>query len=94
MKMTGFWDIVQCNLVEVDWCFRDAYCLHHQSDMVEVVHNSQMSVCFSDTTYVVLCAHVYGSGERNFKLLQVTKEYTFHKDVDFNFVMKKRSIGN
>jgi hypothetical protein len=32
MKMTAFWDIVPCSLVEVDRRFRGAYCLHHQGD--------------------------------------------------------------
>jgi hypothetical protein len=27
---TVFWDTAPCILVEVDRCFRDAYCLHHQ----------------------------------------------------------------
>jgi hypothetical protein len=32
MKVTAFWDSVMCSLVEVDQCFKDAYCLHHQGD--------------------------------------------------------------
>jgi hypothetical protein len=28
MKIIAFWDIAPCNLVEVDWLFRGAYCLH------------------------------------------------------------------
>jgi hypothetical protein len=32
MKMTAFWDIALCSLVEVDQLFRGAYCLHHQAD--------------------------------------------------------------
>jgi hypothetical protein len=30
MKMRAFWDIALCSLVGIDWCFRGAYCLHHQ----------------------------------------------------------------
>jgi hypothetical protein len=30
MKMAVFWDVAPCSLVDVDWCFRGAYCLHHQ----------------------------------------------------------------
>jgi hypothetical protein len=40
MKMTAFWDVAPLSLVEVDQCFRDAYCLHHQGDdalMMEAV---------------------------------------------------------
>jgi hypothetical protein len=32
MKMTAFWDIAPCILVEVDRRFRDVCCHHHQSD--------------------------------------------------------------
>jgi hypothetical protein len=32
IKMRAFWDIAQYSLVEVDWCFRGVYCLHHQGD--------------------------------------------------------------
>jgi hypothetical protein len=24
-----FWDVVQCSLMEIDCCFRNAYCPHH-----------------------------------------------------------------
>jgi hypothetical protein len=30
MKMTAFWVVAPCNLVDVDRCFRGAYCLHNQ----------------------------------------------------------------
>jgi hypothetical protein len=30
MKMTVFWDVAPCSLVEIDQYFRGAYCLHHQ----------------------------------------------------------------
>jgi hypothetical protein len=32
MKMTVFWDVVPCSLLEIDRRFRGAYCLHHQDD--------------------------------------------------------------
>jgi hypothetical protein len=32
MKMTAFWDIAPCSLIEVDRRFRGAYCVHHQGD--------------------------------------------------------------
>jgi hypothetical protein len=35
MKMTAFWDIVPCNLVEADRCFGGTYCFHHQGDRPE-----------------------------------------------------------
>jgi hypothetical protein len=32
MKMTSFWDIEPCSVVEVDTCFRGAYCRHRQGE--------------------------------------------------------------
>jgi hypothetical protein len=32
MKMTVFWDVAPCSLVEIDRGFRSAYCLHHRPD--------------------------------------------------------------
>jgi hypothetical protein len=31
-KMTVFWDVAPCSLVEIDRRFTGAYCLHHQGD--------------------------------------------------------------
>jgi hypothetical protein len=51
MKMTVFWDVAPCGLVEVDRHFRGAYCLHHQvALMVEAVSTSETSVNFYETT--------------------------------------------
>jgi hypothetical protein len=30
LKMTVFWDVAPCSLIEIDQCFRGAYCFHHQ----------------------------------------------------------------
>jgi hypothetical protein len=32
LKMTVFWDVAPCSVVEIDRRFRGAYCLHHQGD--------------------------------------------------------------
>jgi hypothetical protein len=32
LKMTAFWDVAPCSVVEVGRRFRDAYCLHHEGD--------------------------------------------------------------
>jgi hypothetical protein len=45
MKVTAFWVMVPCSLVEVDWCFRGVYCLHHQDD------KSELSDYFNETTW-------------------------------------------
>jgi hypothetical protein len=30
IQVTAFWNIMLCSLVEIDWRFRGAYCLHNQ----------------------------------------------------------------
>jgi hypothetical protein len=32
MKMTAFWDVAPCSLMEADQCFMGEYCLHHLGD--------------------------------------------------------------
>jgi hypothetical protein len=32
VKVTAFWDVAPCSLVEVDLLFTRAYCLRHQRD--------------------------------------------------------------
>jgi hypothetical protein len=32
LKMTVFWDVASCSLIELNRSFRSAYCLHHQGD--------------------------------------------------------------
>jgi hypothetical protein len=32
MKMTDFWDVAPCNLIEIYRRFGGAYCLHNQGD--------------------------------------------------------------
>jgi hypothetical protein len=32
MKIIIYWDIAPCSLVEINQCFRGAYCLHHQGN--------------------------------------------------------------
>jgi hypothetical protein len=32
MKMTAFWDVAPCSVVEVYQYFTGAYCHHHQGD--------------------------------------------------------------
>jgi hypothetical protein len=54
LKMTVFWGAVLYILVEVYWCFRGAYCLHHQGNewqMMEALSISGLLVNFYQTTF-------------------------------------------
>jgi hypothetical protein len=37
MKMTAFWNIAPCGLIEVDRHFRGAYCFQHQGDVIALM---------------------------------------------------------
>jgi hypothetical protein len=39
MKMAVFCVVAPCSLVEINGCFRGAYCLHHQGDASEMSEN-------------------------------------------------------
>jgi hypothetical protein len=73
MKMTVFWDIAPCNLLEVYRRFRSFCCLHHQGD------ESQRTVIFMKTLVRNL------SGKRPLRrLLGLTKGY-----VDQDMIQKR-----
>jgi hypothetical protein len=51
--MTALWDIMACNLLEVDRRFRIIYYLHHHGDetkMVEAVSTSETLAIFYEIT--------------------------------------------
>jgi hypothetical protein len=50
MKVTVFWDVALCSLVEIDRRFRSAYCLHYQALMVEAERTSETPVSIYETT--------------------------------------------
>jgi hypothetical protein len=45
IKMTVFWGVSPCNLVETDRCFRGVCCLQHQGDEY-TVNSSETSAIF------------------------------------------------
>jgi hypothetical protein len=49
-----FWDVAPCSLVEIDQCFRGAYCLHHQG-YYTVQHPRKQSS--SSQAQIKLCKH-------------------------------------
>jgi hypothetical protein len=74
-KTKVFWDIIPWSL-EVDQCFRGAYCLHHQGDgimalMMEAVCTSETPV-YSETIlrYIPECYHLHTCRHENLNSLQ------------------------
>jgi hypothetical protein len=59
LKMTVFWDVALCSLIKIDRCSRDAYYLHHQGLLVEVVSTAVTSVSF----IIVLMMEAVSSSE-------------------------------
>jgi hypothetical protein len=45
MKITAFWDIVPCSLVDVDRCFRGGCYLHNHSDDNGLVQQDYTEGC-------------------------------------------------
>jgi hypothetical protein len=43
LKMSVFWDVAPCSLVNTDWSFREAYCLHHQGNSITTKLHSATS---------------------------------------------------
>jgi hypothetical protein len=53
MKMTAFWDIELCSVIEVDWHFRSAYYIRHEDSEWPItwrqLSTSKIFVYFYDT---------------------------------------------
>jgi hypothetical protein len=49
-KMTAFWDVALCSLVEGDRPFSGAYCLRKGSLTIEALRTSETWVYFNETT--------------------------------------------
>jgi hypothetical protein len=74
LKMTTFWDIAPCSLVEVVQCFIGASFLDHQSDssialIVETARTSEISAYFNETTqcYIAEGCHPNARRRENLK---------------------------
>jgi hypothetical protein len=50
MKMTVFWGIAPCIIVEIDRRFRCAYCFHNIALVMEAARTSETSVYFNENT--------------------------------------------
>jgi hypothetical protein len=55
VKMAVFWDVAPYSLVDINQCFRGAYCFHHQDDesllMMEAVRSFETLVIIYQTTW-------------------------------------------
>jgi hypothetical protein len=54
--MSAFWDTVPCILVEANRSFRDAYCLHHQSDEFALMTDETTRRCIPQGCIFTLTA--------------------------------------
>jgi hypothetical protein len=55
MKMTVFWDVTLCSLVEVYRRFRGACCLNHQGDECHSVSSRFCSFAFVTGMFLLKC---------------------------------------
>jgi hypothetical protein len=46
-RMTVFWDVAPCSLIEIEWYFRDACCLYHKGDEWNLTKITQYSVFYT-----------------------------------------------
>jgi hypothetical protein len=72
VTITVFWDVAPCSLVEVRWCFRGDYYLHHHGDddlMMEAISTSETSADFYQTTRhnIPDDSNLYSSRRENLK---------------------------
>jgi hypothetical protein len=62
VKLTVFWEVAPCNLIEVGRRFRDVYWLNHDTLMIETVSISEMSISFYQTTRLNIPEHSHLHG--------------------------------
>jgi hypothetical protein len=58
MKITDFWDVAPCSLVEVYRRFRGACCLHHQGDdgCIKPLYHNDFEHCSFSEIYLIQAA--------------------------------------
>jgi hypothetical protein len=60
ISVAVFWHVAPCSLVDINLCFRGAYCFHHQGNHPEDSHLQEIT-CFMDL--VIGPAHVSNSDD-------------------------------
>jgi hypothetical protein len=96
MKMTVFWDVASCGLVEVDQCFRGAYCLHYQGDclLIKTVHTSETSVNFYKTTQCnILVQSSSKEVQITAQLVNIFCSVVAHQDATFLYTEPVKLVG-
>jgi hypothetical protein len=97
MKMTVFWVVAPCSLVEIERHFRDAPYLHHQGLMMNAVSISETSVNFCDITRRILPEDGHLQDNRNTLLLKTIegkdKERTISEHIKRGQANNKIKLG-
>jgi hypothetical protein len=93
MKMTVFWDVAPCSLVEVYQCFRGACCLTHRGALtMEAASASETSVNFYQTTWhnIPEASHL----QNIFWLVNMYSNAPVHKQSCNALIQNHRCHGN
>jgi hypothetical protein len=83
LKMTVFWYVVPCSLVEVYQHFRGACCLHNQGDvalMMEAASTPETSVNFYQTIWCNIPedSHLHTHHHENLNLIEIYLSFFLH----------------
>jgi hypothetical protein len=53
MNINLYWDVILCRLVDNNWCFRGAYCLHLQGKRLVMIYQTTEHHITEDITITV-----------------------------------------
>jgi hypothetical protein len=68
MKMAIYWNAAQCTLIQIEQCFRGAYCLHHQGDGTNDKSSNQLK-------HQSICTWVNGATSQKTAMSIICKRY-------------------
>jgi hypothetical protein len=92
MIMTVFWDVVLCNLIEIDQCLRGAYCLHNQDETawcnIPEDSSSYLPPWEPEISHVYIMLYFIALYRKQVKILQIFKAKISHQNL-FSFIYQK-----